>query len=83
MYFTDGLEKELPNEKEGSPVTTPYPNDQAQRISILDQIRGAALFAIFIVNIFGLALVNPANPTWLAYTLYGDPNSHIELGAQG
>ena len=24
----------------------------------------------------------PANPTWLAYTLYGDPNSRIEIGAQ-
>lgn len=23
---------------------------------------------------------DPANPTWLAYTLYGDPNSKVELG---
>ncbi|SDW06430.1 Uncharacterized membrane protein YeiB [Marinococcus luteus] len=46
-------------------MTTPQGSAQGPRIDILDQIRGAALFAIFIVNIFGLALVNPANPTWL------------------
>jgi len=25
----------------------------------------------------GVRAASPANPTWLAYTLYGDPNAHI------
>ncbi|MDZ5781902.1 DUF418 domain-containing protein [Marinococcus luteus] len=50
-------------------MTSPQENIPGQRINILDQIRGVALFAIFVVNIFGLALVNPANPTWLGSSI--------------
>lgn len=38
------------------------PDHNNQRIDILDQIRGAALFAIFLVNIPGLASVADAGP---------------------
>lgn len=38
------------------------PSHQDQRIDILDQIRGAALFAIFLVNIPGLTSVADAGP---------------------
>ncbi len=25
--------------------------------------------------------LDPVNPTWLAYTLYGDPNASVQIGA--
>ncbi|GEK60191.1 hypothetical protein CHL76_15945 [Marinococcus halophilus] len=51
-------------------MTTPQGSTQGPRIDILDQIRGFALFAIFIVNVFGLALADPANPTWLGSSIH-------------
>ncbi|MCS6826263.1 MAG: CHAT domain-containing protein [Caldilinea sp.] len=27
--------------------------------------------------------IDPLNPTWLAYTLYGDPNATVQIGASG
>lgn len=50
-------------------MTTSHSNHQEQRINILDQIRGVALFAIFIVNISGLALVSTTNPSVLNASL--------------
>jgi uncharacterized protein len=50
-------------------VTPSHDNTPGQRIDMLDQIRGVALLAIFIVNISGLSRVVMTDPTWLDTSL--------------
>ena len=48
-----------------------------------DELRGGAtLGAAFHQARMTVRAKSPANPTWLAYTLYGDPNARIEWGAE-
>ncbi|MGB5050787.1 MAG: CHAT domain-containing protein [Caldilineaceae bacterium] len=44
--------------------------------------RGAPLAEAFHAARQALRVAAPANPTWLAYTLYGDPNAHIYWGEE-
>ncbi|MBI1294810.1 CHAT domain-containing protein [bacterium] len=62
-------------------------NDQLAAIfsrTFYDELRGQkTLGEAFHSARIAIRDKQPANPTWLAYTLYGDPNSRIELGSQG